>query len=143
MLERTAVEIKKVKGADRKEALSRLLTAANLPSSFSLALDPRIEFRGIDIEKSRFMDSKKLPLWITLQNVDAVAPDIPLMFKHGDDLRQDMLTLQMIRIMDRVISLQYYRKRCDAELTQSCGKRINWILNCLHTDACVQVKKLV
>lgn len=48
------------------------------------------------------MDSKMKPLWIVFENSDAFGDDIYIIFKNGDDLRQDMLTLQMLRIMDKL-----------------------------------------
>jgi phosphatidylinositol-4,5-bisphosphate 3-kinase len=48
------------------------------------------------------MDSKMRPLWIVFENDDSYGDDIYVIFKNGDDLRQDMLTLQMIRIMDKL-----------------------------------------
>lgn len=42
------------------------------------------------------------PLWLVLGNNDDFGDDIKIIFKNGDDLRQDMLTLQMLKIMDRL-----------------------------------------
>lgn len=54
------------------------------------------------LQKCKVMDSKMKPLWIVFQNSDVLGDEIYLIFKNGDDLRQDMLTLQMLRIMDRL-----------------------------------------
>ncbi|KAL7640320.1 UNVERIFIED_CONTAM: hypothetical protein RMT77_008584 [Armadillidium vulgare] len=48
------------------------------------------------------MDSKMQPLWLVFGNSDPHGKDIYLLYKRGDDIRQDMLTLQMIRIMDKI-----------------------------------------
>lgn len=42
------------------------------------------------------------PLWLVFENSDPFGDDIYVIMKHGDDLRQDMLTLQMLRIMDKL-----------------------------------------
>jgi phosphatidylinositol kinase/protein kinase (PI-3 family) len=46
------------------------------------------------------MNSKKLPLWLVMENEQTDGEKVMLIFKDGDDIRQDLLTLQLIRIMD-------------------------------------------
>ncbi|KAL7053890.1 hypothetical protein AAHC03_026747 [Spirometra sp. Aus1] len=50
--------------------------------------------------------SKKRPLMVVWTNPDILGAHHhkkhQLLFKHGDDLRQDMLTLQLLRVMDRI-----------------------------------------
>ena len=48
------------------------------------------------------MDSKMRPLWLVFDNHNSFGNDISIILKNGDDLRQDMLTLQMIKIMDKL-----------------------------------------
>lgn len=43
----------------------------------------------------KVMDSKKAPLFLSLRSVDLGSPAVPLLFKSGDDLRQDALVLQV------------------------------------------------
>lgn len=54
------------------------------------------------VDKCRVMDSKMRPLWLVFDNQNSFGNDISIILKNGDDLRQDMLTLQMIKIMDKL-----------------------------------------
>ena len=104
-LEYAALRLKKVKAHEERLAvLHRDLEALNkeLPREFELPLDPKLKLRRLRVEKCRYMDSKKLPLWLVFENADPLGEDYYVIFKEGDDLRQDVLTLQMIRIMDRL-----------------------------------------
>ena len=58
--------------------------------------------KSLIIDKCKYMSSKKVPLWLCFENVDPDAEPILVIFKSGDDLRQDLLTLQLLRMMDQV-----------------------------------------
>lgn len=65
-------------------------------------LNPSLKCKTVKIDKVKVMDSKMRPIYSVFENIDQHGDDIFIIFKNGDDLRQDMLTLQMLRIMDRI-----------------------------------------
>ena len=67
---------------------------------FQLPLDPHMVSTGIVVKECRVMGSKMQPIWLVFENaMDHDQPHV-VMFKAGDDLRQDQLTLQVIHVMD-------------------------------------------
>jgi len=91
-----------------REELSRVVW----PERFHLPLRPTFEAKGLIPEKCRVMYSKKKPLWLEFEAADGWKGDnrggptagkratYTVMYKNGDDLRQDQLVLQVLRIMD-------------------------------------------
>ncbi|KAH6935257.1 hypothetical protein HPB50_004826 [Hyalomma asiaticum] len=66
-----------------------------------LPLNPAMEVCGVDVKSCSYFTSNTLPLRIAYKSSEQGAKPIQVIYKVGDDLRQDMLTLQMIRIMDK------------------------------------------
>merc|ERR1740130_601520 len=75
---------------------------------FQVPLFPTMEVTDLVVEKCNFMSSKMAPLWLCFNNADKTATTgtpaaRPLiMFKSGDDLRQDILALQVLDLMDKL-----------------------------------------
>ena len=65
----------------------------------SLPLNFKMRTKGIIADKCRIMKSKKKPLWLTFENADPLGAPIVVMLKCGDDLRMDMVTLQIFKAM--------------------------------------------
>lgn len=104
MIQEIAEKIKTVR-KDKRNAVAREELAKlnlRLPPRFTVCLSPRMECKAIIPEKCKVMSSKKLPLWLCLENSDPFGEPFLLLFKAGDDLRQDLMTLQMLRIMDQL-----------------------------------------
>ena len=73
-----------------------------LPEQFRLTIDNEILCTGFNSKNFNIFSSKKMPLLLELKNADLNALPIQTIFKNGDDLRQDMLTLQAIRLIDEI-----------------------------------------
>ena len=80
--------------ADSKNGLSSMLP---LP----LPLDARIEVVGIVAERSTVFKSNLFPLLLQFLCTDG--KEYPVIFKNGDDLRQDQLVIQLFTLMDRLL----------------------------------------
>jgi len=98
-----ANEIKTIN--DNEEKLTHLrssLGKLKFPDSFHVPINPNYKVSNVVVSKCKYMVSKTFPLWLVFENCDKFGSNISVIFKVGDDLRQDQLTLQMFRIMDKL-----------------------------------------
>ncbi|XP_029643424.1 phosphatidylinositol 4,5-bisphosphate 3-kinase catalytic subunit beta isoform isoform X2 [Octopus sinensis] len=67
-------------------------------------LNPLWKMNKLIIDECKFLDSKKRPVWLVWRNEEAYQSNekFSIIYKNGDDLRQDMLTLQIIQIVDSI-----------------------------------------
>uniref|UniRef100_A0A336M345 Phosphatidylinositol 3-kinase catalytic subunit type 3 n=1 Tax=Culicoides sonorensis TaxID=179676 RepID=A0A336M345_CULSO len=76
-----------------------------------LPLNPEIYVKGILPQKATLFKSALMPSKMTFMTVDN--REYVAIFKHGDDLRQDQLILQMITLMDKLLQ----KEKVDLKLT--------------------------
>uniref|UniRef100_A0A8C9TVK9 Phosphatidylinositol 3-kinase catalytic subunit type 3 n=1 Tax=Scleropages formosus TaxID=113540 RepID=A0A8C9TVK9_SCLFO len=76
-----------------------------------LPLEPQVRIKGIIAETATLFKSALMPAKLIFKTEDGEL--YPVIFKHGDDLRQDQLILQIISLMDKLLR----KENLDLKLT--------------------------
>jgi phosphatidylinositol-4,5-bisphosphate 3-kinase len=98
----------KVKPLPLEKATNRLreyLRAMSLPVKFHLPMDSRFLVNGFNLALCSVIGSNAKPLMLAFDNAggDEHEPILAI-FKVGDDLRQDQLTIQLMQVMENLWS---------------------------------------
>ncbi|XP_037934157.1 phosphatidylinositol 4-phosphate 3-kinase C2 domain-containing subunit beta [Teleopsis dalmanni] len=102
-LAKVAENVKEAKESVRQKTLCLGMDIVHqdlIDKPTSLPLGPELEVTGVNVRSCSYFNSNTLPLKISY-----VGPDteiLPAIFKSGDDLQQDMLTIQLIRVMNKM-----------------------------------------
>uniref|UniRef100_A0A5F8GB49 phosphatidylinositol-4,5-bisphosphate 3-kinase n=1 Tax=Monodelphis domestica TaxID=13616 RepID=A0A5F8GB49_MONDO len=100
LIKLNAMKLNKAKGREAMHTCLKQNAYREALSDLQSPLNPCVILSELYVEKCKYMDSKMKPLRIVYNNKVFGGDPVGVIFKNGDDLRQDMLTLQMLRLMD-------------------------------------------
>jgi len=142
-LKSTAEMLKKVKPNRRDQVLREELGKFQFSgSTIQLPIDPQVGVNEFILEKCKTLDSFTVPLWLVFRNSNRPEESKYVIFKAGDDLRQDVLTLQMFHIMDEL----WKSNGLDLHLTPyqvvSTGNESGMIQVVLNAETTANIQKM-
>nr|XP_012422409.1 PREDICTED: phosphatidylinositol 4,5-bisphosphate 3-kinase catalytic subunit beta isoform isoform X2 [Odobenus rosmarus divergens] len=100
LIKLNAMKLNRAKGKEAMHTCLKQNAYREALSDLQSPLNPCVILSELYVEKCKYMDSKMKPLWLVYNNKVFGEDSVGVIFKNGDDLRQDMLTLQMLRLMD-------------------------------------------
>jgi phosphatidylinositol-4,5-bisphosphate 3-kinase len=117
----------------------------SLLGNVQISLNPKFLASALIVDQCKFMSSKMAPLWLVFKNADPEGSDIVIIFKSGDDLRQDILTLQLLQVMDKIwlsenIDMRLTPYTCIATGWNDQGKGVGMIHVVVDSDTTSRIQ---
>lgn len=94
--------IRQTDPAERASKLKELCAAVSIVSPISLPTHPHSEIDSLIFEECSIFDSFAAPMKLCFKNIEPQADPVVVILKVGDDLRQDLLCLNLFSLMDSV-----------------------------------------
>lgn len=98
--DKKVIKLKSFLAETGKNSTKDFTNLVNFESELPLILDPNVKVKGIIPEKATMFKSNLMPCKFVFKTQEA--SEYSVIYKVGDDLRQDQLVLQMISLMDTV-----------------------------------------
>lgn len=112
---------------------------------FRNPLNCSITLGDLEIKSCQIMDSAKKPLLLVWNNLDLFAECNSLkntiIFKSGDDLRQDMLTLQVIKIINFIWRSEGFDLKMVPYTCLATGKQVGMIEVITNAETVMEIQK--
>lgn len=100
--DKKVIKLKSFLAETGKNSTKDFTNLVNFESELPLILDPNVKVKGIIPEQATMFKSNLMPCKFVFKTQEA--KEYSVIYKVGDDLRQDQLVLQMISLMDTVSS---------------------------------------
>nr|XP_002122027.2 phosphatidylinositol 4,5-bisphosphate 3-kinase catalytic subunit beta isoform-like isoform X1 [Ciona intestinalis] len=124
-----------LKDTANQDSFKEALTSVECP------LEPNLDLEELLVEKCKVMNSKMRPLWLVFKNKQVQDGSMSVIYKNGDDLRQDMLTLQTISIMDMLWKAEGLDLRMIPYGCLATGKGTGMIEVVTHSNTIANIQK--
>jgi phosphatidylinositol-4,5-bisphosphate 3-kinase catalytic subunit alpha/beta/delta len=126
----------------RDQVLREELEKIVIPPLTTIPIFPAICVEKLIVDRCKWLDSFTVPLWLVFKNSEAGAPPVYVIFKSGDDLRQDALTLQMFTIMDELWKVIGIDLQMTPYRILTTGKNSGMIEVVLNAETTANIQKM-